>query len=211
MDIHKPKHPIHSLREFLAEIFTVTCGIVIALGLESLIVAHDHHLLRESARTAFRVEIAANQARLQTLVQTAPADEAMIAGLIQYGSARLAHGPATLPAGASTGRTFAFLPNTAWQTALATQAIGQLPFAEVRALSTLSDGQQVFDDFQTRARDQWVGIAAYGDIAQLSDDDVRHALQELRIAYAYKISITALAQDLLTKSEAAQRTLGPAK
>jgi hypothetical protein len=39
MEIHKPK-AAHSLREFLIEIGTITCGILIALGLEQVVEAH---------------------------------------------------------------------------------------------------------------------------------------------------------------------------
>jgi len=43
MEIHKPK-PMHSLREFLTEIGTIICGILIALGLEQgLEWAHWRH------------------------------------------------------------------------------------------------------------------------------------------------------------------------
>lgn len=31
MDIHPPHHPIRSVRDFLLQSFTVTCGIIIAL------------------------------------------------------------------------------------------------------------------------------------------------------------------------------------
>ena len=43
MDIHKPK-PAHNIREFLTEIGTIICGILIALGLEQVLEAsHWRH------------------------------------------------------------------------------------------------------------------------------------------------------------------------
>jgi hypothetical protein len=56
MEIHKPK-AAHSFREFLTEIGTVVCGILIALGLEQAVEAlHSHHLV-EQAEAAMRAEI----------------------------------------------------------------------------------------------------------------------------------------------------------
>jgi hypothetical protein len=56
MDIHKPK-AAHSWREFLIEIGTIVCGILIALGLEQAIEAlHSRHLVKQ-AEEAMRAEI----------------------------------------------------------------------------------------------------------------------------------------------------------
>ena len=59
MDIHKPK-AAHSWREFLVEIGTIICGILIALGLEQgLEWLHTEHEIAET-RHALNAEIAAN-------------------------------------------------------------------------------------------------------------------------------------------------------
>ena len=56
MDIHKPK-ATHNWREFLTEIGTIVCGILIALGLEQVVEAlHSHHLVAQ-AEEAMRAEI----------------------------------------------------------------------------------------------------------------------------------------------------------
>ena len=56
MEIHKPK-AAHTLREFLTEIGTIVCGILIALGLEQAVEAlHSRHLVAQ-AEEAMRAEI----------------------------------------------------------------------------------------------------------------------------------------------------------
>jgi hypothetical protein len=59
MDIHKPK-AAHSWREFLVEIGTIICGILIALGLEQVIERVHEGTLRQEAREAIRGEIGRN-------------------------------------------------------------------------------------------------------------------------------------------------------
>ncbi len=56
MDIHKPK-AAHSWREFLTEIGTIVCGILIALGLEQLVVRAEWAHKVEAAETAMLHEL----------------------------------------------------------------------------------------------------------------------------------------------------------
>lgn len=56
LEIHRPK-AAHSLREFLTEIGTIVCGILIALGLEQTIEAWHWHEAVGEERAALRNEI----------------------------------------------------------------------------------------------------------------------------------------------------------
>jgi hypothetical protein len=206
MDIHPPEHPIRSLRDFVIQLFTVTCGIVIALGLESLVVRHHEAALAHQARIEFAAEIAENQDRVRAAVAESGTILAWMEALIAAGTAREHHQPYKMPAGPNT-RHFITLPATAWDTALATQAVSLLSFAEVRALSAAYTRQSALADLNGKARDQWVSMAAYGDIADLSDDDVRHGLKDVMVAYAYARSIADLEARLMESYAAAARAL----
>ena len=71
MDIHNPK-AAHSVREFLIEIGTIICGILIALGLEQAVEAvHQRHAAGE-AREAIRAELAADIGSLSNRASTEP-------------------------------------------------------------------------------------------------------------------------------------------
>ncbi|MDE2355389.1 MAG: hypothetical protein KGL69_01405 [Alphaproteobacteria bacterium] len=59
MDIHKPK-AAHSWREFLTEIGTIICGILIALALEQALEAVHEHKIAEDARASIRSEVREN-------------------------------------------------------------------------------------------------------------------------------------------------------
>jgi len=56
MDIHKPK-AAHSWREFLIEIGTIVCGILIALGLEQVVLRAEWAHKVEAAEEAMRHEL----------------------------------------------------------------------------------------------------------------------------------------------------------
>lgn len=68
MDIHKPK-VAHSWREFLTEIGTIVCGIVIALGLEQLVSSLEWSGKVAETREALGLEVADNLAKLDGRVK----------------------------------------------------------------------------------------------------------------------------------------------
>lgn len=63
MDIHKPK-PVHSWREFLTEIGTIICGILIALALEQAIEAVRHGGEAREARKNTESELVGDVTRV---------------------------------------------------------------------------------------------------------------------------------------------------
>jgi hypothetical protein len=64
MDVHPPHEPIHSPRDFFLHLFTITIGLLIALGLEAAVEhLHNNHLLH-TAETNLRSELHDNRAVL---------------------------------------------------------------------------------------------------------------------------------------------------
>jgi hypothetical protein len=199
MDIHPPEHPIRSLRDFGMAILTVTCGIIIALGLESALQSRHDRALADSAREEFRAEITENRHNIEAQIQASAPVLEWMKNTLDAGTARLAHKPYKLTA-LGTSRGFPRLPQTAWDTALATQAIAHLRFAEVRALSNVYSKQTAVNDVIARARDQWIALASYGDLADLEaapDATIRRGLGDLSVAYSYTATIVDSEKHLL--------------
>jgi hypothetical protein len=60
MDIHPPHQPIHTVKDFLLHLLTMTVGLFIALSLEAAVQSlHHRHLVRDARENLHR-EIAAN-------------------------------------------------------------------------------------------------------------------------------------------------------
>ena len=60
MDVHPPHEPIHSWRDFILHLVTITIGLLIALGLEAAVEnMHHKHVVRE-ARENIRHELELN-------------------------------------------------------------------------------------------------------------------------------------------------------
>jgi hypothetical protein len=196
MDIEGPDSPIRSIRDFATHIATVTIGILIALSLEALIEAHRNHELVEHTRADFRAEFTTNRAAVLNDLKRTLAVKAELEGLIGYGRARIAGQEAALPALQST-RAFSFVTTTAWETAVATQALIHMPFKEAGRISAAQSKQASLNALQSRAEDEWFDLAAYGDPRALPKDELRPALEKVTIAYAYLVSVRATEKDLV--------------
>jgi hypothetical protein len=211
MDIHPPEHPIRSLRDFGMAILTVTCGIIIALGLEGALQKHHDRVLADSARAEFRAEISENRRNIQGQIQEAVPIFDWMQLAVTAAKARLAHQPNQFPAPLAS-RSFPHLPQNAWDTALATQAIAHMSFSEVRALSTVYAQQTALNDVIARARDQWITLASYGDtsaLAALPDETVRKGTGDLLVAYGYTATIVDSEKHLLESYDKAMAALNP--
>jgi hypothetical protein len=106
------------------------------------------------------------------------------------------------------------LPTTAWDTALATQAIEHLSFSEVRVLSKVYAQETALNELTIRARDQWVSLASYGepsDWPNASDTTVRQGLGDLHIAYSFADALADSEKQLLDSYSKAERLLASRK
>jgi hypothetical protein len=203
MDIHPPEHPIRSVRDFLIQIFTVTVGIIIALGLEALVTWRGDVALARAARADFTAELTANIDKISRQLPGMQGDMAWMTATITWGEAKLKHLPTKAPPEAPDSRSFVVMANAAWDTALATQAIHHLRFTEARSLAEAYTLQKVMNDLTLRAEDQWLGVAAYGgDPDSLNDADIRAGLATLRIAAAYTQSLLGLEQKVIDQDKA---------
>src|ERR1700734_1086494 len=60
MDVHPPRQPIHTVKDFLLHLLTITVGLFIALSLEAAVESmHHRHLVRDARKNLHR-EITAN-------------------------------------------------------------------------------------------------------------------------------------------------------
>ncbi len=195
------------MRDFLLQIFTVTCGIVIALGLEALLTWNNDRELARVTRADFRAELSANLAKLTRLRPGDQDNFKWMVTMIAYGEARLKHQEAKQPVLLSE-RNFAALPKAAWDTALATQAIHRLRFDEARALAAAYSGQAALNDLESHAEDQWVTMAAYGDLTGLPDQEARAGLGALRVSAAYAGSMLYVEGRVIEGYQTALAALG---
>lgn len=142
MDIHKPK-AAHSWREFLIEIGTITCGVLIALGLEQVVEAlHWRHEV-EAEREALRDEARGNVSAVAYRIAEDPCITSHLAE-VEEGLRRQAEGqPFDLPRPIS--RPPIWISSTgSWEIAISGQALGHMSRKEKLAFSDAFDAYRAF-------------------------------------------------------------------
>jgi len=144
MEVHPPDHPILTPRDFFVHLFTITVGLLIALGLEGLVeVAHHHHLLH-TAEFNLHAELRENRKSLGIDEQQLLSSESALTSNIAVLDAIKSHRISSTP--------FDFhwywsgMQTAAWDTARNTGAIALMPYDHAQGYSMLYSQQTIVDE-----------------------------------------------------------------
>ena len=157
LDVHPPEHGIHGTRDFLLHLFTITIGLLIALGLEASVEAMHHRHQREEAETLVRQEILNNLTKLQDGAPQAIAELHQMSRVLQTLEARAQSQP-----GALNEKDFIFheapIQDAAWRTAASTGALTLMNYAEVERFSDAYKEQALLQTMEEQALDDYLEL-----------------------------------------------------
>jgi hypothetical protein len=179
MDLHPPGGPVRSVKDFFVHIGIVTLGILIALGLEQLVEAHHRANLAKIAVTGFRKELAYNENQVKDVLNRMPE----LQGKIERAISRLS--AAQIPREAEPidypGISLDLVSTASWDTAIATQALNELPFDAVTRYAQAYGTLRLFVETEREGLTVWQGVHRFGtDPAALTQDQRTMLIQELR-------------------------------
>jgi hypothetical protein len=201
MDIHKPK-AAHSIREFLIEIGTIVCGILIALGLEQGVEwLHKPHL-RHEAREAIRGELSENLYQLRRRGEVQACVDARLGELetlllsTQIG--------AKLPRPLWVGRPQVWsISDSRWLAAASSAGTALLPPNEQAAYAWTYSSMRSYQDEEKIEQLAWAHLRILGVLPSLDGEARYHlleALQEARYANFRIKNAAAQATDTAKKT-----------
>ncbi len=208
MDPHVPHGPINSVKDFLIHIGIVTVGILIALGLEQLVEAHNHASRATEAVEEFRQELNDNRIQVEEVLKAMPEMRADIDGEI----ARLNAPPGDAATGDAAkihypGIHFDLTSNASWEAAVATQALGDLPYDDVHRYAEAFGVFRLFQDEERAGLAAWQDMHVFGDDrSKLSADDRRSLVERLRQYAAFTHTLDLVGKGAL---ESCDRALQP--
>jgi len=201
MDIHKPK-AAHSWREFLVEIGTITCGILIALGLEQAVEQLHWRDEVEAERAALHEEARQSVTTAAYRVALDPCIEHRLAE-IEVGFRRQAKGqptgfrqPVTKPPSWSASQG-------SWEIALSGQALAHMPHREKLTFSDAFDTFRAFHQLRTEEDSIWRKLSLINHPEFLSSGD----WVELHQAYGQALGMNERMKTM-TRYILEQATLG---
>ena len=150
LDVHPPHKAIGNFSEFFLHLFTITVGLLIAVGIEGLVERHQHRELAENARQTMTEEIRKNAVSTSdALREIADERKRMVANINAVQQLQLAPKGTTsddLSLDVAYGSTD--VDQTAWKTAQATSALSYMPYAEAQKFSGVYDTADVFSKAQ---------------------------------------------------------------
>ena len=157
LDVHAPDHEISGPRDFFLHLFTITVGLLIALGLEAGVEAIHHRNQRKEAETLIRREISNNLALLRKDAPQAQAELRQMTTVLQGLEARAQSQPATF-----NEKDFIFheapIQDAAWRTANSTGAVTYMDYAEVERFSDAYKEQALLQTMEEQALEDYLEI-----------------------------------------------------
>jgi hypothetical protein len=182
MEFYLP-HQVRTAREFLVHLVLITLGILIALGLEQVLAAHHRAKLGHDAVAAFRRELRENRDQVAEMIKAMPTVRAQIKGQVALVEA--------LPPGSKVAAPIVYpnirfyqISTASWDTAIATQALNEIPPAEAQRYSA---AYGVFGTFMAEERNgllTWQELVRFGSDASLLTAEQRVRLIEQLNSYA---------------------------
>lgn len=180
MDLHPPGGPVRSVKDFFVHIGVVTVGILIALGLEQIVEAHHRASLAKIAIAGFRKELVYNQGQVREVLERMPE----LQNRIDTAIAKLAPNPSPGNSAAPIvypGITLDVVSTASWDTAIATQALNELPFDTVTRYAQAYGTLRLFAETERDGLTIWQGVSRFGtDPAALTLEQRASLIQELR-------------------------------
>ena len=205
LDVHAPHHPANGVRDFFLHLFTITIGLLIAVGIEGLVERHQHRETAEAARQNLRAEIKSNADSLDDALKTIKKEET----IIDADLTEIRHMQQTKDQHGSLDGTYRTitLRRTAWKTAQQTGALAYMPYDEAQRFSDIYDAQELFLDQEGKLMDDsahFFGIVrrANPDTKDFESKDFADLGELFGIWQIHLLNLDILAQDALEHDKA---------
>ena len=157
LDVHAPEHGMSSPRDFFLHLFTITVGLLIALGLEAGVEALHHRHQREEAESLIRREIQNNLNALHEGAPGAMAELRQMTHVLETLEARTRSEPGVLHES-----DFSFhespMQDAAWRTASSTGALAYMDYAEVERFSDAYKEQELLQGMEEQALEDYLQL-----------------------------------------------------
>jgi hypothetical protein len=157
LDVHAPENGINGVSDFFLHLFTITIGLLIALGLEAGVEALHHRHQREEAETLIRREIQNNLAQLRQGAPQATAELHQMTAVLRTLEDRVQSQPGVLHE-----NDFVFhespIQDAAWRTANSTGAVTYMDYAEVERFSDAYKEQALLQTMEEQALEDYLEL-----------------------------------------------------
>lgn len=202
LDVHAPHQTPNGVRDFFIHLFTITMGLLIALGLEATAEAWHHRHQRIEAETNLRRELEDNLTELDKVRATMPKEEAALENLLQLAEDRAQGKRVDIPL-TQLGFDFATLHHAAWGTGSATGVLNYMDYSQVQRFAEAYEMQIEFVNIQDQTLQSYLDLQSHIrpklrklDLASMSPQDLASSITNLRHTLVHLIAMQQVAEAL---------------
>lgn len=187
-EIHPPNEKIHSFRDFLLHLLTITAGLLIALALDAGVERLHHRSLRIEADENLRQELRHNQKELSESRAAIGQEKSNLVAILKFLQARAASQPYDVRS-INLNFTLATMSDASWRTASATGVISYMNYARVQKYANAYQVQEDFTRLQTNTFSESLRLQSYFvygfDPEKMPPEEARAATVDVRQTVAY--------------------------
>jgi hypothetical protein len=206
IEVHPPEEKIHGVRDFLLHLFTITIGLLIALGLEAGVERWHHHHLQEEANVNLRQEIHDNRKQLAASHAAIGEEKDNLTKVLAFLDAHAAGKPYDIRS-ITLSYTMPPLSDASWKTASATGVLSYMQYDRVQQYATAYHLQDEFMQLQKETFGQYLRLQSYViagfDPDKLTATQAQTAGVDVRQAMAYLVAMDQVGDGLEKRYEEA--------
>ena len=162
IEVHPPNEPVHSWRDFLLHLATITIGLLIALSLEGCVEWWHHRSLVHEAEASMQIEIDSNARQLQGALDDVRKEQDFLKKDIAVMKKIIANPKVPNNEDMRVDfriRTFA---DVSWKTAESTGALSYMPYERAQEYADIYSAQNEIREAEHQAvRDTVLSIAPF--------------------------------------------------
>jgi hypothetical protein len=188
VEVHPPEAGIHSFRDFLLHLLTITIGLLIALGLDAGVEKLHQRSLRIEATENIRQEMEHNRKELAESRNAIEQEKSNLIGMLKFLQARVQSKPYNIRS-LSLNFILATTSDASWRTASATGVIGYMNYSRVQEYAGVYEVQGEFTALQRETFNAFTRLQSYVvydfDPGKMTPEQASAAAVDVRQALAY--------------------------
>lgn len=162
LDVHPPTEPVHSWRDFLLHLLTITIGLLIALSLEGCVEWKHHRNQVHEAEASLQIEIEANARKLQGALQEVESEQKLLAEDVVILRRIIANPKVANQDWPGINFRLPTFDRVSWETVKSTGSLSYMPYARAHAYADIYDQQDdVYQSELQAARDAILTYAPF--------------------------------------------------
>ena len=162
IEVHPPNEPVHSWRDFLIHLATITIGLLIALSLEGCVEFWHHRSLVHEAEASMQIEIDANARELQRALEDVRKEQDCLKKDIAVMKKIIANPKVPSKEDMTVNFRIRKFDDVSWKTSQSTGALSYMPYERAQEYARIYSAQNEIAEAEHQAvRDTVLSIAPF--------------------------------------------------